>query len=281
MHTILPMLLSFWALQSLALGEHYHVYLIGGQSNANGRADAAQLSGPLAFPQPDVRFYWHRTQSAKNVGQLSEDKWIELAPGSGHGGKAPVYPREFGLELSCGRTLADARPNHKIAIIKYSHGGSNLHTQWAIDGKMYITFMTTVKEALAALSESGHTFELCGMCWQQGEADASSLQHANNYRANLKSLIARVRSDLANGQPLPFVIGGLSDSQDSSIKIPGKGWYIVRQAQEALAQTVPKVGFINTDGFGTRAGDAIHLNHQAQLALGKAHAAELLRLEVD
>lgn len=59
---------------------HYHVYLLGGQSNANGRGDASQLTGPLASPQTDVRFYWHRTQATTNVGWLLEDQWIDLAP---------------------------------------------------------------------------------------------------------------------------------------------------------------------------------------------------------
>lgn len=34
---------------------HYHVYLLGGQSNGNGRADAAQLSSPLDAAQTGVR----------------------------------------------------------------------------------------------------------------------------------------------------------------------------------------------------------------------------------
>ena len=35
---------------------HYHIYLLGGQSNASGRADAAPLTEPLASPQTDVAF---------------------------------------------------------------------------------------------------------------------------------------------------------------------------------------------------------------------------------
>ncbi len=261
-----------------ALADHYRVYLIGGQSNANGRGDASQLTEPLASPQKNVRFYWHRTQATDNVGHLVEDQWIDLAPGSGHGKTKPVYPREFGLEVSLGSELAKAYPDEKVAIIKYSHGGSNLHTQWAEDGQKYETFVSTARAALAALAKSGHTFELQGMIWQQGEADAGSPRHANHYQANLSSLISRVRKDLGDGKPLPFSIGGLSDSQNSSIKTRGTSWYVVRHAQESLARNVDSVGFVNTDGYSTRVGEAIHFNHEAQIALGKAHAAEMIRI---
>lgn len=93
-------LLSFLSLAVPLSAAHYQVYLLGGQSNGNGRADAARLTAPLDAPQTDVRFYWHRTQSVNNVGHLVENQWIDLAPGSGHGSGAPVYAKEFGCEVS-------------------------------------------------------------------------------------------------------------------------------------------------------------------------------------
>lgn len=276
--TIQFCLIAITLMPAWCQADHFRVYLIGGQSNANGRGDASQLTGDLAAPQKDVRFFWHRTQGAKNVGHLTEDTWIELAPGSGHGGTSPVHPKEFGLEVSLGYELARAYPDQKIAIIKYSHGGSNLHAQWATSGEKYQTFIATTRVALDELAAQGHTYALHGMVWQQGEADAGSEKHAERYQANLTSLITRVRDDLCDGETLPFVIGGLSDSQNPSIATPGSSWNTARQAQEKVAGSLPQVGFVNTDGFSIRDGDAIHFNHDGQIALGKAHAAELLRL---
>lgn len=110
---------------------HHDVYLIGGQSNANGRGDSAELPPALANPQNDVGFYFHTTQNVTNLGHLQEDQWISLAPGAGHGTGAPVSDREFGLEVTFGRTLADTNPNRNISIIKYSEGGTNLHDEWS------------------------------------------------------------------------------------------------------------------------------------------------------
>lgn len=116
------------------------------------------------------------------------------------------------------------------------------------------------------------------MIWQQGEADTEK-GWAAAYQANLTNLISRVRKDLFESKPRPFVIGELSDSQDVTIKMPGTGWHTVRKAQETVAKTIPKVSFVNTDGFPTRPGEAIHFNHVAQIALGKAHAEEIVRLK--
>ena len=265
-------------LASEASALHFRVYLLGGQSNANGRGDAAQLIPPLDSPQADVRFYWHRTQATTNVGWLPEDQWTDLAPGSGHGVTAPIYAKEFGSELSFGRAMADANPSARIAIIKYSHGGTNLHSQWSASGDMYATFVATAQAGLAALSTAGHTYELRGMIWHQGEADTGA--QADNYATNLTSLVNRVRSDLFAGQPAPFVIGSISDSQyGSEITTPGTGPYKVRQAQQAVAASMARVGFVNTDGYTTRPGEAIHFDHLGQIALGQGFASEMLRLE--
>lgn len=259
---------------------HYRVYLLGGQSNANGRGDASQLSAPFADPQADVRFYWHRSQSVTNAVWLVEDQWIALAPGSGHGTTLPVFAKEFGSEVSFGRAMADATPGVQIAIIKYTHGGTNLHTQWSPTGEMYANFKATAQAALDALENAGDTYEFGGMIWHQGESDTGSA--ADAYETNLSNLIARVRQDVFEGQRMPFVVGGISDSQyGSQITTPGTGSYKVRQAQESVATNGVQTGFANTDGFPVRPTDTIHFDHNGQIALGQAFAAEMLRLEAN
>ncbi|MCH7227091.1 sulfatase-like hydrolase/transferase [Haloferula sp. A504] len=261
-------------------GAHYRVYLLGGQSNGNGRGDASQLGSPYNAAQSDVRFYWHRTQAVSNVGHLTEDAWIDLDTGSGHGTTSPVYPREFGPEVSFGRAMADNDPAVNIALIKYTEGGTNLHTQWASGGTQYTTFVSTVQTALAALTSAGDTYELGGMIWVQGEADTDG--NAVNYETNLTNLINRVRNDLFGGTSAPFVLSGLSDSQyGAQITTPGTGSYRVRQAQEAVAAAMNQVGFVNTDGFQVRAGDAIHFEYNGQIALGQGLAAGMLSLEAN
>ncbi|MGJ8643637.1 MAG: sialate O-acetylesterase [Luteolibacter sp.] len=279
--------LCLLALSYTAQATHYRVYLLGGQSNGSGRGDAAELSVPpldthgLAAPQTDVLFYWHKTQVTPN-GNLIQDTWLDLQPGSGHGVNSPSsFDVEFGSELSFGRDMADANPSVNIAIIKYTEGGTNLHTQWSASGTQYATFVATVQAALSALTTDGHTYELGGMIWVQGEADTGNTTNANAYQANLTSLIERVRKDVGSSESstftLPFLISGLSDSQYSDITTLGSGPYIVRQAQETVAATERQSAFVNTDGFSTYG--TVHFDATGQIAIGQACATQMLALE--
>ena len=129
--------LAFISITESVNAIHYRAYLIGGQSNGNGRGDASELVAPLDVAQSDVLFYWHKTQVTPN-GNLIQDTWVDLQPDSGHGINDPSsFAVEFGSELTFGRTLADADPSVNIAIIKYTHGGTNLRANWAEGGFQY------------------------------------------------------------------------------------------------------------------------------------------------
>ena len=53
--------------------------------------------------------------------------------------------------------------------------------------------MRLSQRPLSALSAAGHTYEVVGMIWMQGESDSTSA-YANAYQQNLTDLIAQVRS---------------------------------------------------------------------------------------
>jgi hypothetical protein len=262
--------------------EHYRVYLLGGQSNASGRGDASELSEPLASPQTDVRFYWHKELVTDN-GNLTQDTWVDLQPDSGQGKNSPSgHEVEFGCELSFGRTMADSNATVNIAIIKFGYGGSNLHTQWAASGDMYADFVETVESGLAALTSAGHTYEMGGMIWIQGEADTDTVAHANAYATNLSNLVDRVRADVGEtaigATTLPFVISRLSSSQYPSMV----NYAAVCTAQTTVATTGRQPAVVDTDGFSVYTGSAaenIHFTAAGQIAIGEACAAAMMALE--
>jgi hypothetical protein len=179
--------------------------------------------------------------------------------------------------VAFGRAMADARPDARIAIIKYTYGGTNLFDHWSATGAHYAVFLSTVRAALEVLTAGGDTYELRGMLWQQGESDARPVV-AEAYRANLEQLIARIRLDLNAGVAIPFVIGSLSDRQYRTLDRAGSGPWTVRRAQEAVAAADVTVGIVISDGFGILP-DGIHFDHQGQVALGRGHARAMLALE--
>ena len=254
----------------------YDVYFLAGQSNAAGRGDAAELpsigDGSFANPQTDVQFYYRSTltDNAGNINTaLTEDTFLPLQAGTGHGFNNPAsHPVEFGPELSLGRTLADAFPSRNIAIIKYAHGGSNLHTQWAAGGIRYNDFISVVDDSLADITNAGASFNLKGLGWVQGESDVGS--RPNDYEDNLTDFVSRVRTDVFGGADAPFVITRLSDNQYNSLS---SNLITVRNAQVAVAEADPFIEWTDSDGaeFSTyNIANPIHFDANGNLAQGVA-----------
>ncbi|MCW1886341.1 hypothetical protein OKA04_16505 [Luteolibacter flavescens] len=241
------------------------VILLGGQSNADGRAAITGLPAALQSSQADVDFYYRIEGGAGSL--------TTLQPGLSE-------TSQFGPEIVLGRRLADLYAHEagtRVAIIKYANGGTNLHTQWKAggdatttgDGPEYVTFQQTVTAGLAALAAKHPlaTVEIDSMVWMQGEADASAAQ-AGNYQANLGTFIADARATF--GPSLAFVIGRLSSGQTS---IDGTWRGQVQAAQDAVAAADPRTSVLSTDGFGM-AGDNLHFDASGQQSLGSGFAEE-------
>jgi hypothetical protein len=240
------------------------VYLLGGQSNADGRADPAGLpTSPvnLQAAQADVDFY--------------EGSLTTLQPLGG----------EFGPEITWGRCLADRVGDGlttRVALVKYATGGTDLHTDWKSggdatttnDGPNYVAFQSRVASGLAALASAypNAIIEIEGMLWVQGERDAGSgTVLAGQYEANLTNFIVDVR--LTYGDII-FVISRLSSDQTA---VNATGLATIRAAQDAVAAADPLSPLVDTDGFGMKT-DNLHFDALGQQQIGDAACAQLLNL---
>lgn len=262
---------------TIQAGVEYDVYFLTGQSNGAGRGDVAELpsisGGIYAAPQTDVLFYYRSTltDSSGNINTtLTPDVFTSLQSGSGHGFNNPGSHAagEFGPELSLGRTLADAFPQKNIMIIKYAHGGSNLHTQWAAGGIRYNDFLSVVNDSLAEITNQGATYQLKGLAWVQGESDVNS--QPNAYEANLTSFINRVRTDVFAGEEAAITISRLSVNQYNSVSA---NLTTVRNAQVAVADAINNVEWLDADGanFSTyNISNPIHFDAQGNISQGIA-----------
>jgi len=243
------------------------VILIGGQSNADGRAVVTDLPATFQSPQSDVDFYY-RTE-------LTAGALTTLRPGLSE-------TSQFGPEIILGSRMADIYAHEsgtRVAIIKYANGGTNLHTQWKAggnatttgDGAEYVTFQQTVTAGRAALAAKypAATLELDSMVWMQGESDVDAGTSATSaYQANLTTFIADVRATYDSS--LSFIIGRLSSSQTA---LNATGLAAVRAAQNAIAAADPRTGIISTDGFSMKT-DNLHFSAAGQQSMGSAFAEE-------
>jgi hypothetical protein len=233
-------------------GSTLKVFLLGGQSNMVGSGtDVGDLPPALRGPQDDVLFFYGGTSSP-----------ISLQPGSGS---------QYGPEITFGRAMADAFPGQSIALIKHAQGGTDLQNQWdPATGSVYANFRTVVADGLEALARAGHTNEIVGMLWTQGERDAR-LGYGASYEANLNEFIADVRARY--GADLPFLLSQLSALQTN---LPADGLDQVRQAQANVAATDPNSHLVVTDSFGMRS-DNLHFSGAGQVALGQGFADAYLQ----
>jgi len=262
--------LSGTFLGQTAIGQTTKVFLLGGQSNAVGQGSQGDLTGSLAFlrdPQPDVLFYSQDDIfSAGTSTPVIGGTLAPLQPGSF---RTDSSGTQFGPEVTFGRTIADAFPDEDFAIIKYARGGTSLGADWRPGtGGDYANFRSIVADGLAALDAAGHTTEIVGMLWFQGERDVVlSDALANAYQANLTAFIADVRNEY--GADLPFLIGQLSTNQTS---LNAGRLATVRQAQEDVSNAVANTALIDTESFSIR-NDDLHFDAAGQIALGEAFAA--------
>jgi hypothetical protein len=105
---LLCLLVSLLAPSVAVAEEPVQVFLLAGQSNMAGRARTSKLPQSLQQPQADVVFHY---------GDENSQTTTTLRPGSG---------RDFGPEITFGRTLANSQPSEPLALIKHADGGTSL-----------------------------------------------------------------------------------------------------------------------------------------------------------
>jgi hypothetical protein len=244
-------------------GSHVQLFVLAGQSNASGRASIAKEPLPTDRHDAEILFFYDTdTTSAFNGLQNSGGRFVPLGP---------TPNGVFGLEIGIGRALvAGGAP--RPAIVKFSRGGTNLHTDWRPDAtsgrRLYAQLLEQVAAATSRLEADGHTWTLAGIFWMQGESDNT---HGDAYEANLRAFVARLRRDL-RAPEAPFVLGrtGLAKSPDD----PGR--LAVRAGQMALVAADPRAAWVDADDL-TRF-DGTHYDGPSTLTLGRRMAEAMLPL---
>jgi hypothetical protein len=257
------------------------VYLVGGQSNADGYGVTSQLTAMMQAPQPDIDFY-HGNGGGNSP--LPAGQWIPLQPGSGSmAGNAGG----FGPELNFGIGIHDALGSERarIAVIKHTLGGTNLHTQWfpggnattSGDGTVYLAFQTTVGNALQSLAARfpAATIQVEGMIWHQGEADAGSDANAAAYQTNLANFIADVRATYASD--LKFGIVQLSNNQTS---LNATRLATVKAGQAAVAAADPLSYLVTTDDVPMATVGNIHFGTTGVQTIGSRLATGMRQVPI-
>lgn len=274
------------------------VFYLGGQSNMDGYGNNIDLPKSLNQEFDNV-FIFHGNPNGINDPAARLGKWEKLKPGHGvsfsFDGDKNILSDRFGVELSFAKQMQARYPNDKIAIIKYSLGGTSIDSiqkagSWDPDYNgdkgeeginQYDFFLRTMQNAYAIsdIDGDGHPDRLipAGIVWMQGESDALYTEEiALQYYANLKQLMGLIRASLRMDD-LPVVIGKISDS---GMNEEGKMWKygeLIQFAQEKYARIDRKAAIVrDTKDYGY--SDAAHYDSAGYIRLGESFANLLYEL---
>lgn len=225
------------AITAPAMADNIDLYIISGQSNGfESRVEAVDGVDPtLTQVYPGIRYAFD------DMYYETSTPWFTLRPRTLY---SPSPGIGIGLEMSFGKAV-DSASDNPIAVIKAWRGGADLDEDFnpqATNGLMaYAEMMAYINARVGQLHAQGHTVNLNGFVWIQGESDAAeSLAQSQRYGDNLANLIASLRADL--GVPaLPFVYNRLNIGTDYAFESG------VRAGQEWVAQNVPGVFMLDVD----------------------------------
>lgn len=272
------------------------VFYLGGQSNMDGYGYNSDLPDSLDNELENV-FIFHGNPAGDNDKRGGAGIWEVLKPGHGKefssDGKMNFLSSRFGVELSFAKRLQQLFPDQKIALIKYSKGGSSLDSSVArgfgcwepdfngVNGlNQYDYCLRTIKKALFTrdINEDGIEDVLIpsGIIWMQGESDAYIEESAQNYYSNLKRLMDLLRASF-HTDDLPVVLGKITDSGKEK---DGKVWEygeLIQYAQEKLARNELQTTIVrSTKDYNY--SDKWHYNSEGYIDLGVKFADSVSQL---
>ncbi len=275
----------------------FRLYFLGGQSNMDGFGKNSELQDSLRNGYEDV-WIFHGNPVGDENPNGGQGKWELLEPGHGSGFSANSESNKlsdkFGVELSFAKKLKQLYPNEKIAIIKYSRGGSSIDSlaagkfgSWDIDFtgttgiNQYDNFLTTLRNAYGKKDIDGNGKEdlliPAGIIWMQGESDGEKTEEiAQGYYENLKRLMETMRAALRKDN-IPVVIGKISDSWNDK---DGKVWdygELIQFAQEKFARKDKNATIVRSTKF-YEYSDPWHYNSKGYIDLGEKFAEAIYKL---
>ena len=296
-------ILALHATGPLSLGDDVKVFLLAGHSNIAGADRIDNLDAEWNVPQDDVWIWLDH-----NVDGIGD--WASLEPG--HGGPThstrPNDPEgitrggdghyKVGPELSLGRTLANAFPDHRIALIKQSRSGTI--TEWSTENAgpadapehPWSSLVQKSSDAFEALESAGLSYEVEGLFWSLGGRDArnwnsnsedpdevmagreDALARSAVYKEQLTGFIGGAREQF--GANLPVIIG-MNDHMEPGFQDRGfPGEPLVRAAQIEVASLDPLTTAFSNKGLSTT--DNVHFDAMSQVEQGIRFADSYLDL---
>lgn len=253
------------------------VFILIGQSNADGRAATADMPGYLSqfynTPRPHLKIFHKPTlTNTESKNFIDDGVWWTLGSHydpvlrTTHQNIFDIDNRAFGCELEYAYQHHQMEPGKPLRIIKAALGGTKIEGNWGItapdDKALWTWFKDYIyKPAVSGMAAEGIMPGQVKVFWMQGESDATD-KDAVFYDERLQTLVDRLNTELC-APPDSIVIGGLSSAFNS-----GAG-AIVKQAQMDAAARNANTVFLNTDNMALYE-DNLHYSAAGICDMGRA-----------
>jgi hypothetical protein len=237
----------------------YDVFLVIGQSNTH-----QGLGYNLLLDYPDDKI--------KQLGRFGESNLqiIKAAEPLDHFSK---YPNTIGFAMTFAKEYKKKYllSGRTILLIPGALGGTGFWSNhWKVGDTLYNDAVMRTNLVLNKFN-----CKLAAILWHQGESDIGN----SNYQQNLDSMIVNFRKDVAGGNQIPFILGGMVPywvQQDTSRIIQNR---IIENTVNRIQNTGyanPEVPFLiaKTD----KNFDPIHYDAIGQRELGRRYFAEFERI---
>lgn len=242
-----------------ASAAHYKLFVLTGQSNSLGTTNGGEADPTSGSDPADshVEFFWSNLSGSGAAVGDSGGVFTTLQDQQGFGSSATYW----GPEIEFARNLYRAGVRN-FGVIKASRGGGG-NSYWlkgSADDHMYDHVVSTVATATADLTSNGHTFEIVGLLYLQGESDSPTEAAAAGTR--LKTLTDNLRVDLPGAAAMRTVAAGITYAGSATDDT-------TRANQAAIAASTSYIDYFdNTDLQDRLAPDGIHLNKAAKIVVG-------------
>jgi len=262
------------------------VIILSGQSNCEGCTRCKDLTQEqydeytVEYTNSAIDYYAYSTWNCSN------NKFVNVTWGQG------LVRSNFGYEIGLAKQIQESDPDNFYVFIKYARGDSDIYANWRSPsttkpaGYLYEGFAQYVPASLKRLEDMGVDYEIAGMCWMQGERDASFSYMATPYKDNLRCFyndMCALFDSKSEGGKLKFF--------DATIKDYG-GTYLfhstINTAKYDLEKEFPdSYHVIETNKQGpdgnpgldliTLGYDWNHYDPASELKLGRAFGSELIK----
>jgi hypothetical protein len=227
------------------------LFIWAGQSNAQG------WQGDADYYPPDPDSLDSRIRlNYTFIGSTRSNGWVEMQPQEGR-----FASGHFGPEVTFSRKLKEA--GYNPAIFKYSRGSTSIHSDWLTPGEAgyYDEMVADLDTAVTGLESQGHTVNIRGFVWIQGESDGETHVLAGAYETSLLSIISDFRNNVVGNSALPIILG-VDEQHYLIVDQPA-----VLDAHKSIARNDDHIKF--TSMYGLPKADDTHLTPAGLMTHGE------------